>query len=129
MKQTDELTSKLDVVKKPRPVNQAQRDATEARRRAKAATEDKINAQLDANAESRAVQAESRLKFLLQQSDIFSHFGVGKGADANPGLASPSSSSRDRRQAVQSDELDEEEGTRTGGASGSGLIPLSSSER
>jgi len=29
--------------------------------------------------ESRAQQAEARLKYLLSQSDIFSHFGLGKG--------------------------------------------------
>jgi len=115
MKQTDEITCKLDVVKKPRAVNMAQKEATDARRKAKAATDDKINAQLERNEESRAIQAESRLKFLLQQSDIFSHFGVGKDSKGRPndpdapGMGSPSSSSRDRRQAVQTEEMDEEE--------------------
>ena len=47
----------------------------EERKASKKAEEDAIKEQQAANKESRSQQAEARLKFLLSQSDIFSHFG------------------------------------------------------
>jgi hypothetical protein len=54
------------------------------------------------------------LKFLLQQSDIFTHFGVSatKKSDSNASSAASSSSSNSknsRHKVVESDELDDDE--------------------
>jgi hypothetical protein len=55
-----------------------------------------------------------RLKYLLGQSDIFSHFGVGGGKPSSSASAAASSAAagpakRGRRAAAQADEMDDDE--------------------
>jgi SWI/SNF-related matrix-associated actin-dependent regulator of chromatin subfamily A member 5 len=61
--------------KRTREVSEKEKAKFEAKRQAKRAEENAINKQLDVVKEEKAKQAEARLKYLLSQSDIFSHFG------------------------------------------------------
>lgn len=56
----------------------------------------------------------TRLKYLLGQSDIFSHFGVGGGKPSSSATAAASAAAagpakRGRRPAAQADEMDDDE--------------------
>ena len=91
---SDAITSRSDVPRKQRFVSEEEREKKEERRQEKKQEEQGMKAQHDELKAARAAQAEARLKYLLSQSDIFSHFGVGKA----PGTANaprPSSSSTD----------------------------------
>ena len=119
MAHSDASTRAADVPKRKREVSeeervkvQARRDVSQTRRRprlrpppaadaqlnvvlrlieqAKEKVENTIKQAHDELKESRAQQAEARLKYLLSQSDIFSHFGLGKGKGGNSASSSSS---------------------------------------
>jgi SWI/SNF-related matrix-associated actin-dependent regulator of chromatin subfamily A member 5 len=81
----------------------------------KKAEKDATKAQMEVLKAHRAEQAEARLKFLLSQSDIFSHFGAVKAdttLDLKATSAASSSSSKKvtkRGSATGLDEMDEDE--------------------
>lgn len=98
--------------KKTRVVSQRERDRHDQNRRAREAETSVRNQQLDELKRNRAEQAEARLKYLLSQSDIFSHFGVGNKAAAmvdESSMPPPSGKSRSDRRGAATEELDEDE--------------------
>ncbi len=71
--------------------------------------------------ENKVAQAEARLKYLLSQSDMFAHFGVGKNAGGgsstspmSPQSSSSSSASRRAKHAAGDEEEELMEGTSSG---------------
>jgi SWI/SNF-related matrix-associated actin-dependent regulator of chromatin subfamily A member 5 len=98
------------VEKKARVLTQKERDRHDENKRVKDADEAVRKEQLDELKKSKAEQAEARLKYLLSQSDIFSHFGVNK-KSAPPAPSPVATKKGDRRGASASgpDELDEDE--------------------
>mmetsp|Transcript_11483 Transcript_11483/g.18741 ORF Transcript_11483/g.18741 Transcript_11483/m.18741 type:complete len:1481 (+) Transcript_11483:112-4554(+) len=110
---TDAAISKAEAPKRKRVVTEAEKEARERTKQAKAEEERRINVQHDAISESKSAQAEARLKYLLSQSDIFSHFGL-KGSQKTEEAPTPSKAERDRdrkkdRKGVVYDELDDDE--------------------
>eukprot|EP01035_Chromulina_nebulosa_P022015 gene22015-28499_t len=108
-------TKRNSVVKRTRELSGQEKERNSVRKQAKNAEESVINSEMKQLQESRAQQAEARLKFLLSQSDIFSHFGAvkeqslsssGKAAASAPGRRATSSSSA---AATASEDLDEDE--------------------
>jgi len=75
---TEALTVKdaMQASKKPRELTKAQKAEKEERSAAKRVITEAENKQRDVMAASKSAQAEARLKFLLSQSDLFSHFGL-----------------------------------------------------
>jgi len=82
---TEALTVKdaIQASKKPRELTIAQKEGKAERLVAKRVISDAENKQRDTMAANKSAQAEARLKFLLSQSDLFSHFGLkGKSSDS-----------------------------------------------
>lgn len=96
-------TESVVVEKKTREISQKEKDRHDENKRVKAADAAIRNQQLDELQKHKAEQAEARLKYLLSQSDIFSHFGVNK----KPTAETPVKVAAGRRSAT--DELDEDE--------------------
>eukprot|EP00599_Poterioochromonas_sp_BG-1_P014267 CAMPEP_0173160514 /NCGR_PEP_ID=MMETSP1105-20130129/17906_1 /TAXON_ID=2985 /ORGANISM="Ochromonas sp., Strain BG-1" /LENGTH=655 /DNA_ID=CAMNT_0014079465 /DNA_START=39 /DNA_END=2002 /DNA_ORIENTATION=- len=106
---TDASTSRNEY-KRKREVSEKEKEKNDAKRQARRAEEDAINQQLDEVKEEKARQAEARLKYLLSQSDIFSHFGFGKSSDSGAKKDLPDESSkRTRRSLTSAEDLDEDE--------------------
>jgi SWI/SNF-related matrix-associated actin-dependent regulator of chromatin subfamily A member 5 len=90
-------------------------DSKEQKAREKAA----YDANHRALEENKIAQAESRLKYLLSQSDMFAHFGVGKGTSNSKASALPTSpqakpSSRRAKHGVGEEEEELMEGCNAG---------------
>ena len=101
---TDAAISKSEAPKRKREVSESEKRAREKLKQEKAEKERRINAQHQDITDSKSEQAEARLKYLLSQSDIFSHFGL-KGQKKEE-------RDRDRkkeRKGVVYDELDDDE--------------------
>ena len=109
---TDAVISKSEAPKRKREISEADRQARDKVKQAKAEEQRRIDEQHDDIAKSKAAQAEARLKYLLGQSDVFSHFGL---KASTPQEATPSKKEerdRDRkrdRKGVVYDELDDDE--------------------
>ena len=121
---TEATAIKESIPKKARIVSEEEQAVRAEKKAAKQKEENAIKNQQDSNKESRAQQAEARLKYLLGQSDIFSHFGAVKSGDdkSDKGLARNQSRSSNldeddgkrkksskRRGASAADEMDEDE--------------------
>jgi len=108
---TDAAISKSEAPKRKREVSESEKRAREKLKQEKAEKERRINAQHQDITDSKSEQAEARLKYLLSQSDIFSHFGL-KGQKEEPTLSKKEERDRDRkkeRKGVVYDELDDDE--------------------
>ncbi|CAM9489243.1 unnamed protein product, partial [Phaeothamnion confervicola] len=77
--------------RKPRQFSAEEQKKRQEKAEAKEREEAAISQQQGSIKQEIAKQAEARLNYLLQQSDIFKHFGVGKEKDASGGNASSSS--------------------------------------
>eukprot|EP01041_Mallomonas_annulata_P012580 gene12580-26490_t len=135
--QSESIAQKTDVVRKKRELSEKEKDKISQKRQAKEADESAITEAHNELSKTRAEQAEARLKYLLSQSDIFSHFGAGKEvanamkqkeASSGSTKSKDSKSSKHRKemegleldeeeQAIAMEENDEEDG------SGSGTVP------
>ena len=109
---TDAVLSKTDAPKRKRVVTEDQKQAREKTKQAKAEEERRIDVQHQEITDSKSVQAEARLKYLLSQSDIFSHFGLKAAKKEEPTTSKKEERDRDRkkdRKGVVYDELDDDE--------------------
>ena len=109
---TDAAISKSEAPKRKREVSESEKRAREKLKQEKAEKERRINAQHQDITDSKSEQAEARLKYLLSQSDIFSHFGLKGQKKEEPTLSKKEERDRDRkkeRKGVVYDELDDDE--------------------
>lgn len=133
---TEAVTMALAAPRRKRELTELEKKERDERRAEKEREDKAIKIAADVNKESRAQQAEARLKYLLSQSDIFSHFGnVKKGggagevslkrsAPSNASMASSSSAGdeggdgekkakkrgrKPKHEAAQEDEMDDDE--------------------
>lgn len=112
MASSDAVVSKADVPKKTRHISQDERRQIEERRQIRNDEECIMKLQHDDVKAAKAQQAEARLKYLLSQSDIFAHFGVGRkdGGISKPPAGESSSPGRRSRTSTTSEvDLDEDE--------------------
>lgn len=113
---SDMITSKSEN-KRTRDISEKEIEQREIRKQAKISEELAIKAQHDTIKQDKVRHAEARLKYLLSQSDIFAHFGVGKSSTE---AAKKASSTNRSRRAVSEDDTEnedavlEEEETNTG---------------
>jgi SWI/SNF-related matrix-associated actin-dependent regulator of chromatin subfamily A member 5 len=109
---TDAAISKSEAPKRKRVVSEAEKEARARTKAAKAEDERRIDVQHQEITDSKSVQAEARLKYLLSQSDIFSHFGLKGSEKEEPTPSKKEERDRDRkkdRKGVVYDELDDDE--------------------
>lgn len=114
---SDAAIAKAEVPKRARLISDEERERIEERRQEKKSADSAMKQQHDELKAARAAQAEARLKYLLSQSDIFSHFGVNKKEEATPSAPKKDASSvgspfgRRNRESKQnlSDEMDDDE--------------------
>ena len=90
---TSQIKAIKELDKKPKILSAEETRAKEQKQEEKRVENETINKQKDEIKKSKASQAEARLKFLLNQSDIFSHFGNGKGSQATDSDVKASTSS------------------------------------
>lgn len=96
--------------RRSRVISEEEMQRKEAKKKAKNDLDEAVRAQHAELKASKAEQAEARLKYLLSQSDIFSHFGLSGGkkkVDNTP--ASPESPRHRGRAAAVEADLDEDE--------------------
>jgi len=113
---SDAALTKADAPKRMRMISEEERERIEERRQEKKSADTAMKQQHDELKAARAAQAEARLKYLLSQSDIFSHFGVNKKEEAAPSAPKKETSSvsspfgrRNRESKQNLDEMDDDE--------------------
>lgn len=111
---TDATLTKSEAPKRKRVVTEEEKKSRERSKQAKADEERRIDVQHKVISDSKSEQAEARLKYLLSQSDIFSHFGLKGKSEAKASTPSKDKKDRDRdrkkdRKGVVYDELDDDE--------------------
>lgn len=110
---TDAAITKSEAPKRKRVVTEEEKQAREKSKQNKAEEERRIDIQHQEITDSKSEQAEARLKYLLSQSDIFSHFGLKAASKDEPASCSKKEErDRDRkkdRKGVVYDELDDDE--------------------
>jgi hypothetical protein len=113
MAMTDAAITKSEAPKRKRVVTEEEKRARERTKSAKADEERRVNVQHQVITDSKSEQAEARLKYLLSQSDIFSHFGLkGQKQEEDHAVSKKEERDRDRkkdRKGVVYDELDDDE--------------------
>jgi len=108
MARSDASALKADAPKRKREVSEQERKATQQRKQAKLEEERAIEQQHSELRQSKADQAEARLKYLLSQSDIFSHFGLKGSTEESSSSRTGTGSSKVKSSDIAED-LDDDE--------------------
>lgn len=95
--------------KRKREVSDKEKEKHAMNRQVKKAEEDAIKGQMQQLKVEKAHQAEARLKYLLSQSDIFSHFGATQGLSANNDVGKDIKTVGSKHRTVAGEELDDDE--------------------
>jgi len=99
--QSSEASSEKDKVRGGRPLKREPSDAVIQRREERRQQKEEQERQFQDIRLAKAEQAEARLKFLLSQSDIFAHFGIGKE------LAEQQELEKERKKAKEEEQTEE----------------------